>query len=113
MKGFVDLVRMPFGTVIYDLRDGEKGIVGCLEDDGSIHILWEKNGGIEYTHHDDYIEFSLEKPKKKVKKEVIRHVSEENINKILSGDSYIQGFFDVDESDGVESKITITYETEG
>lgn len=117
MKGFNDLKTLEFGTVIYDTGDcfrGEKGIVGILEDcynTPNITVIWESAGAIKYTYKDDLLIFSLEKPKKKVVKELTRYVTKECLQDLQS-ESWIERHFYDDQHTQAFHKIVITFETE-
>lgn len=112
----MELKDLKFGDKIYDCEGpseinyfyGEAGLVISVTDN-YVYIAWEKNGTISYKISED-LNFSFEKPKKMIRREVVRYVNDHCLEELNSDFASLYGRnLQLFENHIYRNKITITW----
>lgn len=114
MNYYAELKQLKKGTIIYDLesKGNNEGII--VENTGTtVTIYWDNLGACRYYEGVEYTrKFSLTKPKKKVKREVltVAYIDHVGDNVYLAFDNTM--WSDILKTDKERLTVTVSYETE-
>lgn len=109
----MNLKDLKFGDKVY-CSDGLEGVfIGFDAYYQTAEIIWCGGERYSYSVDVDHPSISLEKPKKMIRREVVRYVSDHCLEELDSDSGSQKGrYLKLDEKQGYRNKITIIWERE-